>query len=98
MDCCVRICQAPESQTEWIVRKHGAYEIDREESRLSSRDQTRLCETWILLSHGSTPIVELERDVNEGWTILDNEEETQKLRIAKVTSHPPSFVSKVHHE
>ena len=55
--------ESPNSHAEWLVRKHGESEIDREGLGLSAKDQTSPCETWIHLSHGITPIVVREREV-----------------------------------
>ena len=54
--CC--FVKPPNSQNESLVRKHGAFEIDRKELGSSDKDQTSHMETWIQLSHFSTPRVE----------------------------------------
>ena len=45
-------CQTSNSQEEWLILKHGAFEIDRKELGMSSKDQTSHNETWI---HASRP-------------------------------------------
>ena len=49
------------SQKECLVRKHGAFGINRKEFRLSVKDHTSHHETWIHLSHVSTLRVEQQR-------------------------------------
>ena len=44
-------------QKEWVISKHGAFAIDREEFGMSSRDQT-----WIHLGPVNTPRVPAQRD------------------------------------
>ena len=58
-DVCCGLSSHP-SLSEWLIRKHGAFEIDRQESGTSTKDQTSHDETWIHLSHASTLSVERE--------------------------------------
>ena len=51
---CADLSSHQKSQTKWLIRKHGAFEIDGEELRLSSEDQTSHHETWIHLSRVGT--------------------------------------------
>ena len=46
----------------WRRQTGPECEIVREESGLAAKDQTRHQETWIHLSHESTPTVERERE------------------------------------
>ena len=51
----VWVCQAANSQSEWLTRKHGAFEINQQDLGLSPKDQTSHHKTWIHTSHVSTP-------------------------------------------
>ena len=58
---CVGFVKLPSSHVEWLNRKHGAFEIDREELGLCSKGHTSHHETWIHLVDGGTPERERER-------------------------------------
>ena len=47
----------PRSQSGWLIRNTGAFEINLQELGLSSKDQTCHHEVWRWISHGSTPRV-----------------------------------------
>ena len=52
----------PNSRNEWLIRKHGAFEIDRKELGLLSKDQTRHYETLSSFCHINSPCVSTQRD------------------------------------
>ena len=71
----------PSDQSERLIRRHGAFEIDRKD--LSPRDQTSQHETWIHLSHRSTPLVARGRDQRDR---INEPKRTQKQHVSKVFS------------
>ena len=52
---------SPELSKILSIREHGAFEINRKQLGLCGKDQTSHKETWIHLSHVSTPRVEQRR-------------------------------------
>ena len=50
------------SQSEWIIRKHGAFEINQRDWGLEPEDQTCHHVVWIHLSHVNTPLVQRARE------------------------------------
>ena len=49
------------SQSEWLIRNHGAFEINREELRLRPKDQTCHHEVWVHVRHVNARLVDQAR-------------------------------------
>ena len=89
-----RFVKPPNSQTEWLIREHGASEIDRDVLGLLSKDPRSHCETWIHLSHVSTPIIQREREQHATWRKKTQELPFSLLCFQVPSRHPMFFTPK----